>query len=377
MAMQMGLHCDTWNFPALSRVQTESMARLWATIVELSLASCLDCGTPISAALGTPDAREPSDINDDSELSDVNALDAISAPGDLGTDASIQLLLLKSQKLRIQVLKVINETGPQTSYETVVDLSTQIRNACIEASSFFSSRSPDWESAHSFHRKYIDTYLRKHTLLLHRPFMLAAEQDPRFYLSRKICLESCMIMASYTDEMDMPLRKLDDFSNLMIHGSGYLRGGLSLNVIVTLAYELNAQLKEVGGAQGPHPYDPAHELGRAAWQPIIRRLEHIRKQLWQITALGTRSLRSYIMVSAFLAQMRTVEVGGNMKIAFYGAVKEAIQRCVESLKTYLASQPAQATDLNVNMPSLPEGHEFNLNDLVSFQPACNITYSLR
>lgn len=385
MAMQMGLHRDIWTFTTLSRVQIEPMARLWMTIVELSLASCLESGIPFSAVLGDFHAQEPPDINNNSGLSDGNVIDEIPALGDLETDSSIQQLLSKSQKLRIQALQIVSGIGPPTSYETVVSLSTQIRSACTELSLFFSARSSEWKFAHAFHSKYIDTYLRKHILLLHRPFMLAAQQDPRFYLSRKICLESCMIMASYNDAMDSPSKKLDDFSNLMIRGSGYLRGGLSPDVIVTLAYELNAQLQEGGGAQGPHSYDPAHELARAAWQPIKHRLAHIQKQVSQIIALGKSSLKTFIMVSAVLAQLETVEGGGgNAKTAFYGAIMEAIRGCTESLKTYLASQPAQATHLNAEAQSWPKDHDSSLSGLlVSYTivliwiaVACNIRCTL-
>lgn len=154
--------------------------------------------------------------------------------------------------------------------------------------------------------------------------MLAAEKDPRFYLSRKMCLESCIIMASSTDELYLVSEAIDHFSSLMAQGSGHLRGGLSLDVSMTLAYELNAQYREDGSLRGPGSHDPARELAIAAREPVMRRLEQIRDVHAQIIALGNPSLKRFFMVSAALAQIRTLEAGGDVKAAFYAAVKAAM-----------------------------------------------------
>lgn len=197
--------------------------------------------------------------------------------------------------------------------------------------------------------------------------MLAAQKDAHFYLSRKMCLESCMIMASSTDEIDLPSKPLDHFSSLMAQGSGYLRGGLTLDVSMTLAYELNAQYQEDGSVRGPGSYDPARELASAAREPVMRRLEHIREVHAQIIALGNPSLKRFFMVSAALAQIKTLEAGGDVKAAFYAAVKEAMVRCTKSLEVYLAGQPSgQAVDPETEEPSFLEEYDFDLNGLVSY-----------
>lgn len=368
MAMQMGLHRNIRDLPTVSRLQAETTARLWATVVELCLASSLESGAPLQTAFGDVDVQAPSDIND-SELVEGPSFDTPSAAGDRTTDTSIQLLLLKSRKLRIQALKIINGVGPQTPYEKVVEIGNQFRHACAESSAFFSAHFPELgpRETQVFHRKYIDMYLRRHILLLHRPFMLASKKDPHFYLSRKMCLESCMIMAAYTDDMGLPTKMPDDFACLMVEGSGHLRGGLSLDVIITLAYELNTQLQEEESAPGSqsHSYDPARDLARAAREPILRRLEHIREQLSQTIALGSPSLKRLFMVTGSLAQIRTLEAGGDVKIAFYSAVKDAIQRCTDLLRAYLATQQSQDGESHNVAESFPDKYDFSLDDLVS------------
>lgn len=340
------------------------MARLWSTVVELYLASCFESGTPFPTTFEEFDARYPSDMND-SELIGEAACEASNTLGDRITDTSIHLLLCKSRKLRIQVLRVVNGVGSQTPYEDVVALGNKVRNACTDASTFFSTHFSYLGSDEMFHRKYLDMYLRRYILLLHRPFMLASQNDPRFYLSRKMCLESCMITASYVDELRLPSKALDEFSSLLIQGSGHLRGGLSLDVIMTLVYELNAQHREDGSTQRQNVYNPVRELANAAREPIVRRLEHIREQLSQIIALGNPSLKRFVLISAALAQIKALEVGGDVKAAFYAAVKESMQRCTKSLQAYLARQPDRAAITVKARASVPEEYDSNLDDLVS------------
>lgn len=368
MAMQMGLHRAPQNFPNLSHCQAEIRSRLWATVVELYLSSLLNHSTPLTIDFEAIDAKTPYNLND-SDLTDDPVPMEPQVPGNKATATSIQLLLLKSQKLRVRAIQVLSDVRMQASYETVVDLANQLRAACTEVAAFFQAHSSYYgpETA-SFHRKYIDTYLRRHILLLHRPFMLQAQKDPRFYLSRKMCLESCTIMASYTDAVDFPCDKLDDFSALMVHGSGHFRGGLSLDVIVTLALELITQLQEDDPSPAPKQaaYDPARELARAAREPIIRRLEHIQDQLYQVIALGNPSLKRYGIISALLGYIKALESGRNTKTAIYEAVKVCLKNCLGILRLNLSTYQSLAQEPIDEAPALSDDFGFGFDTLVSF-----------
>lgn len=368
LAIQMGLDRDTQDFPGLSNPQAEFMARMWATVVELSLVSCLEDGTDISKGLEAFGARPPSNIND-VEMTDGAVLGPISASDGRITDVSIQQMLSRSQQLRMEALKIINGRS-QVSYNSVVDLANRIRRACTEASNFFACYAVALGPEAAFHRKYIDMYLRKHILLLHRPFMLEAREDSRFYLSSKICLDTCMIMASYADEMNLPSPGLDDFSSMMVHGSGHLRGSLTLDVIITLVYELNTQFQEEGASQGPIPGDPAHEAARMAREPIVRRLEHIRKQLCEIIRLGLPTTKRFVMTSALLAQVKALETGDNVRSASVDAVKESTQICTESLEPFLANDEGQAQRATAIPPAEFEEFDFDFGDMVCHSQVC-------
>lgn len=360
MARQMGLDRDTRDFPAISCAQAEGMTRLWSTVVELSLVSYLESGTPLVEM----DTRQPRNL-DDSDFTDESVIKGSLGTKDCITDMSIQLVLLKSQGLRTRALNIINNgIGPQTSYEAVVELADQLRKACVESSAFFQAHTQELGPDTVFQRMYVDMYLRKHILLLHRPFMLASQEDPRFHLSRKVCLESCMIIASYIDEKSTT-GGVVDLSRMMIHGSGFLRGALSLDVIITLAYELNTQLQEEGPFKEPVAYDPARELSRAGREPVIRRLEYIREQLSRNIARGDPSLKRFVMVSALLSQINTLEYGSNARDAFYHSVKDSVQICTTSLEVYLAQHAPQPGVVNNAPTPWSDGANLDLDTMVS------------
>ncbi|CAN8106296.1 unnamed protein product [Discula destructiva] len=364
MSKQMGLNRNREEFSELSDNQLESMSRIWSTVVELSLASSLETGIPF-VGLADTEASPPGNIDDYELIDGDSSTEPPTHADDNITDMSTHLLLLKSQALRTKALDIINEdAGLDTSYEEVVKLADQLKKACSEASAFFSSRDGAQELGPEsvFHKLYIDMYLRKHILLLHRPFMLAAQDDPRFHLSRKICLESCMIMASYIDE-DSPSIGIVDYSRMMSHGSGFLRGGLSLNVIVTLAYELNTQIQEEGPIQGLIAHDPARQLSLAGREPIFRRLEHIQRQLGKNIADGNPSLKRFVMVSALLGQAKALEADGNVKKAVYDAVKDAMQICTNSLEIYLTQHSSSMSNLPNGTGSWSDGLDVDLGSV--------------
>lgn len=374
MAMSMGLHRDSRIFSTLSRPEVEMRDRLWTTVVELALQAALESGAPLLPAFSEIDARPPSNLND------INLDSGRESPsrtplldGQL-TDMSIPILLSKTLLLRIEAVRLLHDFRSEKSYETTVKLASELRLACRNAADFFhshSSRQAKGEeppTTMDFQRKYLDMYLRKHILLLHRPFMLKAQKDPRFYLSRKICLESCIVIASYADDLKLPSGKMDDFSSMMVHGSGLLRGALSRDIITTLGLELITQLQEDGAPSRPLiSTDPMDKLAHANREPVIRRLEHIRDQLLQVIARGNPSLKGYGFLSALLAQIRAVELGENVKTAVYESIRESMKSCSEVLTAYQAAHTPRdpAAEFAGGPPSFSEGGDFDFEGMVS------------
>ncbi|PSR87319.1 hypothetical protein BD289DRAFT_236526 [Coniella lustricola] len=340
-AMQMGLHRYKQSSPKLSADKAKLVSCLWTTVVELSLSSCLDDGTLPPRGVTESRANPPANLAGTKTADGSASEQPYTWDEQITETSSLQTMLVHSQHLRLQALEIINSLGPRPLYNIIIGLAAKLQTACLEVSTFFASHAAELGPDARFHRRYIDMYLRKHILLLHRPFMLESQRDPRLYLSRKICLETSMIMASYADDVLLPTPLQDDFSSSMVCGRGWLRGGISLDVIVTLAYEVHTQLLEERGTHGglttASSYEndePAQRLARAAREPILLRLKHIQTQLFEIIVAGSPDFKRYIMTCTLLQKLAALEAGQSDKAALFDAVRHYSLKCIAAVRAF-------------------------------------------
>ncbi|KGO37823.1 Transcription factor, fungi [Penicillium expansum] len=379
MAMAMGLHRTPGLFPALSVYQSEMRCRLWATVLELTLLSSLDAAMPLPFSPQDIDCTAPSNLDDEQFNPETETLPTPQSNQYL-TDSSIQVLLLKSLPMRVEAVQLVNNQHRQElSYETALRLGNELRSACHDIAALFhpsqnQSRHADRTPGMTkFHLRFLDTYLRRYILFLHRPFMIQAREDPRFYLSRKVCLESCIVVASYADDLNLPSDTLDDLSHLTIVGRGSFKGALSFDVITSLGLEIDTQLEEEAstrslGSSPPFVTDYLDEMAKDHRAPLIRSLEHIQEQLLQIIALGNPSLKRYNFLSAILSQIRAMESGQPIQPAIYESVKESLKKCYLLLQaSHAASSPQESVE------SLTMGTESSLGfDVDALDPALGL-----
>lgn len=375
MAMVMGLHRTPDLFPALSVYQSEMRARLWATVLELTLLSSLDAAMPLPFSLQDVDRTLPSNLNDEQFDPETETLPTPQL-NEHFTDSSIQTLLLKSLQVRVEAVQLVNnQHGPELSYETALRLGNELRSACRDIAAVFNtSQNQSWHGGRTlgmtdFHLRFLDTYLRRYILFLHRPFMIQARKDPRFYLSRKVCLESCMVVASYANHLNLPSDTLDDLSHLTIVGRGSFKGALSFDVISSLGLEIVTQLGEEAstrpvGSSPPFIADPLDQMAKAHRAPLIQSLEHIQEQLLQIIALGNPSLKRYNFLSAILSQIRAMESGQPIQPAICETIKESLKKCHSLLQASHAASPPQDSVDSLNMRT-DSPLDFDLDTLVS------------
>ncbi|KAJ5963701.1 C6 transcription factor [Penicillium vulpinum] len=356
MAMVMGLHRTPNLFPALSVYQSQMRDRLWATVLELTLLSSLDAAIPLPFSLQDIDRTGLSNLDDEQFDPETETLSTPQSSRHF-TDSSIQILLLKSLPVRVEAIRLVNNQHRQElSYETALRLGNELRSACRDiAALFYTSQNQSRQADRTpgmtnFHLRFLDTYLRRYILFLHRPFMIQARKDPRFYLSRKVCLESCIVVASYADHLNLPADTLDDLSHLTIVGRGSFKGALSFDVITSLGLEIVTQLEEEAstrplGSSPPFIADPLDEMAKTYRLPLIRSLEHIQEQLLQIIALGNPSLKRYNFLSAILSQIRAMESGQPIQPAIYETVKESLKKCHFLLQvSHAASSPQESVE---------------------------------
>ncbi|KAL4903198.1 hypothetical protein BDW74DRAFT_186509 [Aspergillus multicolor] len=341
MAMRLGLHIDPSNFPNVSAYECEMRVRLWATVLELALQSSLESG--LSCRLPQVfDTRSPYNLDDCDINPDTDQVPS-SKPSGQWTDSSFLSLLQESFKLRMEVIQLVANLG-EKSYQRALKLSTDIRLTCRKLTNFAQSCTA---SAHrqgqgptDFHKKFLEMELRRYILALHAPFAVQARKDPRFYYSRKVSLESAMVIASFAYNLNLPSNPLDDFSRMTLVATGSFKGPLGLDIVSVLGLEVVTQLEEESSAQSL--LGPEDEIAKVARAPIIQALEHILSQLLQIISFGSPSLKRYNFLAAILAQIRAMESNQCVKRVVYETVKSGLQECYSLLQASTAGLTGSA-----------------------------------
>ncbi|ORY60756.1 uncharacterized protein BCR38DRAFT_476646 [Pseudomassariella vexata] len=303
----------------------------------ITVLMCLDSTLPLLISEEDFDCGLPSNLNDDDLEVDATTPPTARPQGEI-TDSSIQLLLQRSLISRLRVVRKLNGIKRLQSYEDTIRIGNDFKSYCREVAAFFQAQSSHAPLNAAFHRKFLDAYLRRYMLFIDRPFSLRARKDPRFFLARKTCLESCRIIASYAKPLNLQFETPDDFSRLSMWGSGLFKGPLSQDIIVTLGLEIYSQIEDekLSIPTADHndvASDPLLELSKASRRPLIDILTHILEQLRQTIALGRPSLKRYIMLSAILTQIQAVEKGNpEAQSEAWAAGMKATKECCKILR---------------------------------------------
>ncbi|KAF7593082.1 hypothetical protein BBP40_012099 [Aspergillus hancockii] len=362
MALTMGLHRDPRVFPNLTPFHAEMRARLWTTTLELVVHASVDSSSmPLMISSQTFNDHLPRNINDADLEPNLKELPT-PKPLKQFTESSIQLVMRQSLETRMDAARLINNPDSVQSYEAALHLATDLQKACRDLAAYFQLHWSQSSAQTDLHQKFLDMQLRRYILLLHRPYMLQARQDPRFYLSRKICVESAMVIASYAENIKLPSEVLDDLSRLMIMSTGPFCGALHLDIITVLGLEVISQLKEANtgpSETGQLIIDPLGEMAKAQRRPIIRILEHINEQLLQVVALGIPRFKRYIFLTGILCQIDALENGkSNARPLMIKAIQEGVRKCYSALQ---ASQTVNTPETLI-CTDTPPGLDFDFMD---------------
>lgn len=227
-AMYMGLHRDPKYLGQMTRYRAEMRRRLWATIVELNIQSSFEAGGLPLLSVRHYDTEPPSNLNDD-ELTDENEPQGGSRVADekRETQTTLQIALLKSVPLRIQLLEHINDFQSTQSYDVTLELNSQLMKACRELSNDIQV-AKDGSRKHitAFHSAVGEVFLHRFFSSLHMPILSKSFSDPKTYFSRKICLDNALKIAhmwGFTDKNGSTKETSPEFRRLAVTGSGMFR----------------------------------------------------------------------------------------------------------------------------------------------------------
>ncbi|KAJ5980286.1 hypothetical protein N7481_007584 [Penicillium waksmanii] len=360
-AIHQGLHRDPKNFPTLSVFDSEMRRRIWGTIIEINVQLSIDAAMPPLLGPNDFDTLPPSNIEDE-DFDHTTASLPPPRPTGFYTSASLQILLLESYPLRLQVARTINECAQEQSYENALQLGNELTTSCKEMShrfhTFISCTGNRPMRPTRFHHRLLDTLLRRFILNLYRPFTIEATHDPRFYLSRKLSLESALVTASYGDapsdpfDNEIPHR---DFQRLSFSGAGLFKGYLSLDVMVVIGLEIITQMEDEVASQpvgsSSLPFDSVDQMAEAARAPLVQALEKLMDHLYQGLAAGIPSMKRYCLLGGILAQVRSVPRGQKAEVSH---IREAFMETMLTCRTLLQQHITGESQVSAEdgMPSL-------------------------
>lgn len=360
-AIHQGLHRDPKHFSTLSVFDSELRRRIWGTIIEINVQLSIDAAMPPLLGPNDFDTLPPSNIEDE-DFDQATASVPPPRPRDIYTSASLQILLLESYPLRLQVARTINECAQGQSYENALHLGNELTTSCKEMShrfhTFISCTGDRSMRPTRFHHRLLDTLLRRFILNLYRPFTIEATHDPRFYLSRKLSLESALVMASYCDapsdsfDNKIPHR---DFQRLSFSGAGLFKGYLSLDIMVVIGLEIITQIEEEVASQPigskSLPFDSVDQIAEAARAPLVQSLEKLMDHLRQSLAAGIPSMKRYCLLGGILAQIRCVPRGEKAELShIHEAFMESMFTCRTLLQQHITGE--NSTSAGDGLPSL-------------------------
>ena len=250
MALYIGLHRDPAHLPKMSLLAAETRRRVWATILEILVQSSMDSGGPPLISPDNYDTKPPGNYNDEDLLRDTASADTLSPePSITFTDTSIQIALNKSIKTRLDIAAYLNDFRSVPSYDRSLSLNATLTTASKSLDALLRVYRSQPNGPSTFQSRVIGQMIQRYFLALHLPWLGSAREDPRYYFSRKLCVEIGLRYHKeakehgYVGKSDGTFAAPDDFGRLLICGSGGFRY-IGMQCLLTATLELLWELEE-------------------------------------------------------------------------------------------------------------------------------------
>ncbi|KAJ6176602.1 hypothetical protein N7485_003516 [Penicillium canescens] len=343
LAISQGFHRDPKSFTRLSAFDAEMRRRIWATILELNVQLSIDAAMPPLISVEDYDTKPPSNLDDEDFDATSETLPS-PKPKSQYTDSSIQIALMQSFSTRLCIARSINECNREQSYETTLALGAELtetsKDIVILFRGYLAQAAGRDNGPTLFHHRLLDTIIHRFLLNLYRSFTIKALHDPRFYLSRKLSLNSALAMTSHGERSTNPDNKSQqsnqDFFRLCLSGAGLFKGYLSPDVIVVIGLELITQIEEETSRQPTVPsavtLDAVNKMAQAARAPLLEALERISDHLYQSIAAGIPSMKRYCLLRGIIAQVKAAH---HDEQSIHAAIRQAFLDSMETCRGFL------------------------------------------
>ncbi|KAH6952686.1 fungal-specific transcription factor domain-containing protein [Fusarium avenaceum] len=365
-AMYMGLHREPRLLANMSVYRSEIRRRLWATILELNLQTSYDAGGPPLLSPKHYDTRLPANLNDDQLTDEPDADRQPTSDPETLTDMSVQLALQKSYALRLLIIKHVNEFRSKESYSETLRLNSELTKACRTLTETLAALSQAQRHQprtifNQFHSPLVQMFTYRCFLSLHQPMVARSADDPTYYYSRKVSLDSSLKLAQIcglttprygTYPPGGSRDPVTSFNRLITNGAGVFRV-VPTQTLFSVALEFvkkSEEQRDSLGGLAPMGNDDLRSVLHAAQVWYERRI-----------LAGETNVKGYCFVGACIALADALEMGlsqeetdqsvmdagAAISIQSYDLLKQAAE-----CQGIVVSESPDAETAPVDMPSL-------------------------
>lgn len=334
-AMHMGLHIDPVHFSEsqVPRNEHEIRRRLWAAVLELELQANMDAGGRPLVREDDWDCGPPNNIDDNGTVTTATRTQRL--PIERYTQSSMQILLARSIPVRLKIVRFVNDFRPNLRYQDALALSKELVEEMRKSSALIEI----WRKANApitqFQVELFHLYMHRFLLALHYTYGLKAKDEPLFYYSSKLCLDSALaVLTPPADQRDA------DFYQLVLHGRSvyqdvYSGAGNFLTEYI-YAESANAPLLLPSGSASPH-------------DSLISAIEsHLPLTLARIESCQT-NVKSHMLFCCLLAFAKAVDTGADVSRALRSAIENSLQEAYSVLRARFEG-PSPTVGTGEDMP---------------------------
>ncbi|KAK2594603.1 hypothetical protein QQS21_007688 [Conoideocrella luteorostrata] len=333
MAMYMGLHRDPRHLGKMTIYRAEIRRRLWATILELNLQCAFEAGGSPLLQTTDYDTESPANLSDDQLVDENDGEIPIGQPADAPTESSVQLAILKSMPLRLNLLRIINDFQATQSYEEILRLNSELTKVCRELSQKLSSLRAKSQRGccdiNYFHVSVAEVFLYRFFHALHQTAIAKSFDDHRFYFSRRMCLDSALKLLHLWGISGPPSVKQADgmveFRRIVDNGSGLFRY-IAIQSLFFVAVELIHQKQGQAVSLGYLPSIGDLDMRSCLDAAKTWSLDRIRA--------GETNGKGHCFVGACIGHIDALSAGlpqDQIDSAILKAAAEAANHCLEAL----------------------------------------------
>jgi hypothetical protein len=325
-AIHMGLHRDPAFLPPRTTFAAEMRRRLWNTILEMALQSSLTSGGPPLISLDDFDTAPPGNFDDDQ----ITTENPVPQPSNSFTHLSIAIAFRETFPQRLAVVKFLNDLASPVAYDKTLQLDTKLRSAYKSLRRILSAYigSNIVPAPLPYEIRTLDFIMHRYLLSLHAPYFGAAFSETVYAFSRKVVVESSLIIwrASYPVIVNSrpAVPEANELQRLTTCSSGFYPAG-AIHAAFMIAIDLQMQLKTAESIE-PVPLRP----------DLLSVIQEAKQWCLQVVEAGETSVKGYLLISIVATQIEGLMHGlGEDEITgrFIKTLGEVEEQCMPLLTT--------------------------------------------